>query len=236
MTIGQNGYIGRRFAFQFGVGTNFSLIKHTNRFENYFTEKGILIPKLTVGIFKENSKGNSIILELTYNQLPNSLITAEKIEEKGFFGTYYIYSKHDSLFTKSDNIKLTYGFRRYKELGPLGRYFDFRFCTNLTFNTSLFKSEVKESYIDYNIYNSTITKIVTSSEIFSPQLTFGFGKVIPLNKRMALDFGARGSLFIGRTSGFSSFDDPILYHRIISLKKLISTNLFELYVNILLFN
>ncbi len=238
----QFGYIGNKSVVSFGITSNYGLIKQSKGQYNYISDSSLCLPKFSIGLQRENKKGRVIYLEGAYQQLPNSLMQTRTMVPDpsvsyGLHNTYY----YDSLFTRSDNIKFTYGIRSFRELSPLGLYFDFRMSLNSVVNKSLLKSTRVIYYDDYNYTYNSETRITRSGLVFLPEIGFGIGKIVPINKRTAFDYGARFNLVFGKYRNKNAGSDPrievlSISHQIVSSKKLTTANLIEVYASFNIFH
>ncbi|MCJ8289043.1 MAG: hypothetical protein HRT58_06470 [Crocinitomicaceae bacterium] len=232
---GQLGYLGNRVGIELGVGTNYAVIKSNRIFHNYSIDDGLLLPKISFGIHRENRKGTIIHLQTIYNQLPNSQINAWKIVNNGPTK----YNTIDTAWTQSDNLQLSLGWRKFRELAPLGLYFEFQMKSNIVFNETLYRSESRTDYTDFNYYESSVKYKESKQVSVVPEIGFAMGATYPLNDLLVLDIGAKFNLTLGKfrdkDGDIDEIPKSVLFHRILSSRKLFTTNFLELYVNIILF-
>lgn len=234
-SYGQLGYLGKRTGIEVGVGTNHGVVGSLLTFNNYTEDNDILLPKLSAGLLRETKKGTVWHLVGTYHQLPNSHISSYQVEE----GTEVVYKHIDTIWTQSNNLQFGLGMRKYRELAPLGLYFEFQFKANFISNKSLYRAEDIDEYISLNYFDKRVDFQTVERSSIIPEFGMQIGTTIPLNRIFAVDVGASLNFSFGRYRG--KFGDITLLknadsiHRIVSSKKIFQTNLLELYAKIILF-
>lgn len=234
-SYGQLGYLGKRTGVEFGMASNYPLIANTREFHGYTVDDDILLPKFSLGIHRENKKGNFAHWQLVYCQLPNSRINAWMVKGDGPTKLNVI----DTAWTKSDNLQISLGWRKFRELAPLGLYFELQFKSNIVFNSTTYRNENRTEYTDFNYYSSSVSYKEYSKVSAVPEIGLSLGANFPINEGLLLDVGTKLNLVVGRFRDKKGDPDEIpeidLMHRILSSRKLRTSNLFEVYVNIILF-
>lgn len=232
---GQHGYFGNRVGIEVGVGTNYSVGKNNRYFYDYVADKDLLLPKLNLGFHVANKNGKVIHWQAIYQPLPNSRISSWSVNETT--GTNF--NTIDTVWTKSDNLQLSWGFRKFRELAPLGVYFEFQLKSNFVVNKSLYRSEYRVDYTDINYFESSVEYDEFNNVSVIPEVGISIGANVPINDAMTLDVGGKLNVTMGKFKNKGGDYDQIpssdVYHRILSSRKLFATNLIEVYVNIILF-
>ena len=146
---------------------------------------------------------------------------------------------NDNLFTQILPLQLSLGFKRFRDLAPLGFYFEFQLKSNVVFNKSLYRSEYRIDYTDINYFESWVKYKEYKNVSVVPEVGIAIGANYPINDFMTLDVGGKFNLALGKfrdkDGDLNQIPKPEIYHRILSSRKLFVTNLFELYVNVILF-
>ena len=232
---GQLGYLGKRVGVEFGVGSNYAVFNNSKEFHNYTVDKQFLLPKLSFGIHKENTKGTIMHWQAVYNQLPNSEISSWSV--KSSLGSDR--NDIDTVWTKSDNLQFSLGFRKYKELAPIGFYIELQFKSNIVVNKSVYREENRMDFVDLNYFQSTVKYSDLSNVSVIPELGFSMGATYPMNDFMTLEIGGRFNLVLGKfrdkDGDVNLIPDTDTFHRILSSRKVFATNLIEQYASIILF-
>jgi hypothetical protein len=233
-SLSQLGYLGKRFGVELGVASNFSLF-NSRDFHNYEADEDILLPKFSIGVNRENKRGTVVHWRMMYNQLPNSQVSSLLSTPAGATVTTEI----DSAWTKSNNLQFSIGYRKYRELSPLGLYFEFQFECNVVFNRSLLYSERLVEYPELNYFERTIGYKYIEETSFIPEIGLSLGSSYPLSNKFIIDYGGRLNITLGkfRDKGGNKDElpDSSTLHRILSSRKSFAHNFLEFYVNIILF-
>lgn len=234
-SYGQLGYLGKRTGIEVGGSSNHGVVGNLRLFYDYTEDKDILPPKVSIGIHRETKKGTIIHLIGTYNQLPNSQISSFNIQKSPGFE----FQEIDTIWTQSNNMQFALGIRKYRELAPLGLYFEFLFKGNFVSNKSLYRAEERDKYTELNYFDSRVDFETVDGSSIIPEFGMSIGTTIPLNKIFLLDVGGSFNLSFGRYTGkfgdITKKENADSVHKILSSKKIFQTNLLELYVKIILF-
>ena len=234
-SYGQLGYLGKRTGIEVGVGTNQGVVGSLLTFNKYTEDNDVLLPKLSVGVLRETKRGAVLHLVGTYHQLPNSHISSYQVEE----GIDVVFKQIDTIWTQSNNLQFALGMRKYRELAPLGLYFEFQCKANFISNKSLYRSEDIDEYTSLNYFDKRVDFETVERSSIIPEFGMSVGTTIPLNRVFAIDVGASVNFSFGRYTG--KFGDITLMknadsiHKILCSKKIFQTNLLELYAKIILF-
>ena len=234
-SYGQLGYLGHRVGIELGVGSNYPIVKNIREFHNYTVDDELLLPKVSFGIHRENRKGTIVHWQTCYNQLPNSRISAWKISGNGPTKFNVI----DTAWTQSDNLLFSLGWRKFRELAPLGFYFELQLKSNVVFNRTLYRNENRTDYTDFNYFESSVSYREFKKVSMVPEVGLSMGATYPLNDLLILDVGAKFNVPLGKYKDKDGDPNKIpvsdLYHKILSSRKIFATNFLELYVNIIIF-
>lgn len=230
----QLGYLGRRTSFSFGLGTNYMLTVPSTRHYEVEVDDRLVLPKLSFGLQRENKKGRIVRLEGTYQQLPD-LRFIENTEQAQ--STTSIYSDETALI-RSSNIRFLYGLRVFRGLAPLGIYNEFRLAVNYAQSQAYYSSKTTTVYPGISLYEVQTNDRIYEGNFWIPEIGYQFGGVIPLNKRLALDIGGAFNINLGwvkRSNQKPSLSDEEQFQKLSIAKRLTQSNLFELHINLLIF-
>ncbi len=225
----QGKYLGKKNSFSFGLATNFRLMT-VNVPSNLDFGNDLLLPKISLGYLR-NRKRNIINIQAHYMALQNSYAFGNP---KGFSSSTTI----DSTQARSDNFKLNFGVKKYRNIAPVGFYFHISVGANFVFNKVERKTTTKNLNLDGSGYFETNEIQNASIMTTIVEFPFGFGYSYPINKRFILDYGAKMSVYFTKSykseEPFKLSDKKNL--RYANSKNLFQSNLFEFYVNIQLFS
>lgn len=231
--VSQYGYYGKRVSLEFGLIPNQYLLN--KEVENYNIENYWMIPQLEFGINRQNRSGVVVGFVGKYQQLPNAMLAQATTSNNNY---YIINSRIDTIKTKSDNYSAGIKFRFYRNMSPSGMYMEWSIKTNFISNHSSYTSIARVDSIDYNIYHAT-TSIQEIKELnVIPSFSFGVGKSFLVSKSALINFGGSIEIPFGKYKDKSSKTGllPVsTCHKILDSRRLLTSNLFQLYVKIELY-
>jgi len=231
----QLGYMGKRVGIEIGVGSNNTVFGNSYWLYNYTVERDLLLPKLNFGLIHANRTGTVFRLAVLYSQLPNSHVSSFREGWQVSTNSREI----DTIWTASENIQWGLGIRKYYGLAPLGMYYEFQWKTNFVFNRSLRRSETQIDYLDNNYSETVVSYDENRSVSIIPEFGFSLGTSIPLGERSLFEFGGNLNFAIGRfrdkQGSYNMIPEWSMYNRIVSSRKVFTTNILEVYARFILF-
>lgn len=232
----QKGYLGRTRSFNIGGSSNFAIFPFSGDEENNIVldeNNLVYLPKIDLGYSIQN-KRTVIDFEGRYQMLPNCIQYDSYFEGNPNFEIFV----YDSIKMKSDNFRLGISLKSFSHVAPIGLYLRFGAGLNITHMKSIISRDSEELSYSLGTWEKKQEFSTNRGIAVIPDLSLSVGKIIPLSRRLNLNFGIQTNFpiirfsFKGTTTSLEDSD----YRKWLMGRSLFSRNIIEGYVKIHLFH
>ncbi len=234
--LSQKGYLGRTRSVNFGVSSNFSIFPFSEDNENnvIFDENNLVyLPKFDLS-YSIQSKRTVIDFETRYQMLPNAIHRDSYYEGNTNFELFIF----DTIKMKTDNFRLGISLKSFSHVAPIGLYVRYGAGLNLL-SMKLISGHYSEE-ISYSSETWETKQEFSKDRGFAviPDLSLSIGKIIPLSRRLNLNFGVQTNfpLVPFTFKGSNAILEDSDYRKWLIGRSLFSRNIIEGYVKIHLFH
>jgi hypothetical protein len=231
----QRSYLGNRKAVSIGVSTNYNVYNFLSDQANIIqNDSRLLWPKIELG-YQWLNRRSAFKINGRYFALPSS----HQFSSSSSLSPIIEEIAYDTVSMRSDVFGISVATRKFLNVAPVGWYFQFEVGINSIVNKSIHSVYSTQHLFQEETYIIEENHIVTRKIVTLGEGSLTIGKTFPLNGRVLLDIGIKGSLLLSD----SRYDDQLIYdlkeHSIqkwVNIRSLLSFNLIGIYAGIQIFN
>lgn len=233
----QQGYLGRNHSLSLGATSNFSLIPF-NGGEDYQIEfednKQVIFPKIDLA-YSIQKKRTVFNFEGRYQMLPNAV----QHDFSAIANTSAEIYVKDTIKTRTNVYRLGISIKKFSHVAPIGLYFRFGAGLNILGSKSISRKNTEAYLYDQGIWEIKDEYQTENGFSLIGDVSISVGKVIPLSRRFALDFGLQTNFPIARFKFNNETEGSLLnpiFRKWITGRSLFTHNIIEAYVKVHLFH
>lgn len=222
-------------AFFAGISSNAPAFGVRNEAYNLRFDSQYFWLSTSIGIesFLKKSKKSTLNTQITYQALPHAsmAITQSESTNNGIYTRQF-----DSLIMKSDNVRFSFGVKKYFSEAFDRFYIQFNAGVNVVFNKTSICSCTRIESEEDNYFSETGDFYTKSQKNLIPELSMSFGYLFKLNDRFSIDAGLDLGVPFGKMKYRfikDKFPLPSSRTTVMNLNGLFLTSLIEVHAKIL---
>ncbi|XOV66104.1 MAG: hypothetical protein ACFHU9_10750 [Fluviicola sp.] len=233
--ISQSGYLGKVRSAEIGLSTNIGFFDFLPTQEKLVMEETmVLSPKIELG-YQIIRRRTAYKFSTKYSVLPN----VEQYSTTSTYNPQLSQTRSDTSRMRSDVFGISFNFRKFLNVAPIGWYVQFGFGIDAVNNKSIHSSYISTEDFTQQMNTYSETHVVKNNLVFLGEIPLAIGKVIPIGRSLTLDIGLRSSVTMAdfRYDQNAAYDLKVsTTQKWVNMRSFLSYNLLGIYAGIQIFH